>query len=187
LQRVHDILAEIRPRLSSLKRQATRAQNYEQVAVDLRHLLRLWYGFKWEQAKRQLRRARETAAAAETNWQTSRQALLVNQQNSDDLRQQINRLQNQAAQTESQRDEVRSQLEKARREVAILQERQEAISRQLADMETELPLLSQQQQQAETDLLEATGELNVAHTNLQKNQSELRHFTATFESPAAGN
>jgi chromosome segregation protein len=180
LQRVHDILAEIRPRLSSLKRQATRAQNYEQVAADLRHLLRLWYGFKWEQAKRHLRLARETAAAAEANWQTSRQALLVHQQNSDDLRQQINRLQAQTAQTQGQRDEVREQLETNRREVAILQERQEAINRQLADIEQELPLLTRQQQQAEADLLEATGELNVAQHNLQTGQAELRHFTTTF-------
>ena len=59
LQRVHDILNEIQPRLRSLKRQATRAQNYEQISVDLRHLLRQWYGFKWEQAKADMRLVRE--------------------------------------------------------------------------------------------------------------------------------
>jgi chromosome segregation protein len=182
LQRVHDILAEIRPRLTSLKRQATRAQNYEQVAADLRHLLRIWYGFKWDQARRRLRLARETAETAETNWQTSRQELLARQEKAEALRHQISQLQEETSRTQGQRDEVREQVEKSRREVAILQERQEAIGRQLAEIEQELPLLEQQQQQAEADLLEATGELNVAQANLQKGQAELRQFNATFES-----
>ncbi|MFZ1399496.1 MAG: AAA family ATPase [Candidatus Promineifilaceae bacterium] len=67
LQRVHDILAEIRPRLASLKRQATRAQNYEQISVDLQNLLRIWYGYRWEVAKKEIRRARETAVSAENS------------------------------------------------------------------------------------------------------------------------
>jgi chromosome segregation protein len=181
LQRVHDILAEIRPRLTSLRRQAMRAQNYEQVAADLRHLLRIWYGFKWEQAKRRLRLARETADTAEANWQTSRRELLARQEKAEALRHQISQLQEESARTQGQRDEVREQVEKIRREVAILQERQEAISGQLADIEQELPLLEQQQQQAEADLLEATGELNMAQSNLQQGQAELRRFNATFE------
>ena len=181
LQRVHDILAEIRPRLSSLKRQATRAQNYEQVAADLRHLLRIWYGFKWDQARRRLRLARETAESAEATWQSSRHELLARQEKAEALRHQINQLQEEAARTQGQRDEVREQVEKVRRDVAILQERQEALGRQLADIEQELPLLAQQQQQAEADLLEATGELNVAQASLQQGQAELRRFSATFE------
>jgi chromosome segregation protein len=181
LQRVHDILAEIRPRLSSLKRQATRAQNYEQVAADLRHLLRIWYGFKWDQAKRRLRLARKTAESAEANWQTSRRELLARQEKAEALRHQINQLQEEAARTQGQRDEVREQVEKVRRDVAILQERQEALGRQLTDIEQELPLLAQQQQQAEADLLEATGELNVAQVSLQQGQAELRRFNTTFE------
>lgn len=43
LERVEDILAELRPRLRSLERQAERAQQHEQVKVDLRILLRDWY------------------------------------------------------------------------------------------------------------------------------------------------
>ncbi len=182
LQRLHDILAEIRPRLTSLKRQATRAQNYEQVATDLRHLLRIWYGFKWDQARRRLRLARETAETAETNWQNGRSELLARQEQAETLRAHINELQENTARTRGQRDEVREQVEKIRREVAILRERQEAITRQLSDIEQDLPLLQQQQQQAEAELLAATGELNVAQANLQTGQVELRRFNATFES-----
>jgi len=47
LDRVHDILAELRPRLRSLERQAKRAQDYEQVRQDLQAALRQWYGHHW--------------------------------------------------------------------------------------------------------------------------------------------
>ncbi|MCZ7671003.1 MAG: hypothetical protein M5U34_29590 [Chloroflexi bacterium] len=65
--------------MNSLKRQAIRAQNYEQVAQDLRHLLRIWYGFKWEQAKDNIRLARERATITEKAWQETRQEYLVQQ------------------------------------------------------------------------------------------------------------
>ena len=47
LDRVQDILAELRPRLRSLERQARRAQDYEQVRGDLHAALRAWYGYHW--------------------------------------------------------------------------------------------------------------------------------------------
>ncbi|MDX1418235.1 MAG: AAA family ATPase, partial [Candidatus Promineifilaceae bacterium] len=68
LERVQDILAEIKPRLSSLQRQATRARNHEQIKQDLRNLLRIWYGYKWDRARAELRQVREHAHLAEKNW-----------------------------------------------------------------------------------------------------------------------
>ncbi|MBK6328166.1 MAG: chromosome segregation protein SMC [Chloroflexi bacterium] len=181
LERVHDILAEIGPRMNSLKRQAVRARNYEQVAADLHHLLRIWYGYKWEQAKREMRRARETAVATEKIWQDTRLGLLAQQDKIDTVRRRLNQLQEQTAVTRSQRDDIRDQLEKARRQVAILQERQESLQRQLADTEQELPELEQQQQRAQTELAAATAELETAQASLQQNQTELRQFNANFQ------
>ena len=79
LQRVQDILEELRPRLASLRRQATRTRNFEQISADLRELLRVWYGYKWEQTKAELRTARHTADTATTVWSTARDALLAQQ------------------------------------------------------------------------------------------------------------
>ena len=52
LERVRDILAELRPRLRSLERQAQRSRDYEQVKEDLKEALRVWYGFHWGQVQR---------------------------------------------------------------------------------------------------------------------------------------
>ena len=185
LERIHDILAEIGPRMNSLKRQAVRARNYEQVAADLHHLLRIWYGYKWEQNKQEMRRARETAVAAEQVWQATRADLLAQQDKMDALRRRINQLQEQTAVTRSQRDDLRDQLEKARRQVAILQERQQSLQRQLADIDQELPEVMAQQQHAQDELAAATAELEAAQASLQASQAELRQFNASFQQQQA--
>ncbi len=185
LQRVHDILAEIRPRLSSLKRQATRARNYEQLTVDLAHLLRIWYGYKWEETKKEWRAARDTAVSAEKAWQTSRQKLRVQQENSDDLRRRLRQLQNRLGETQNRRDELRDQLEQSRRQVAILQERRQSLQQQLSEIEAELPLIAQQRETAVAALAEATAELETAQQQLSQNQAELARFNQTFQSKQA--
>jgi len=47
LERVLDILAEIKPRLRSLERQAQRARDFHLVKDDLHAVLKLWYGYHW--------------------------------------------------------------------------------------------------------------------------------------------
>jgi chromosome segregation protein len=47
LERVEDILAELKPRLSSLERQASRARLFHQVRDDLMDALRVWHGYHW--------------------------------------------------------------------------------------------------------------------------------------------
>ncbi len=185
LERVHDILAEIKPRLRSLKRQATRAQNYEQIAADLRHLLRIWYGFKWEQAKRQTRRARETAVLVETKWQASRDALQQQQEKIDQQRRLINRRQQEIGELLAARDESRETVAKARREVAILRERQAAARRQLADIGQELPLQRQQQAVAQAELAAAMVELKTAQATLSDSQNQLLQFNSGFQAQQA--
>ncbi len=185
LQRVHDILAEIQPRLVSLKRQATRARNYEQVMADLRHLLRIWYGYRWEQAKRKLRQARQTAVATERTWQESRQQLLVLQSNMADLRQRINRRQQQVTELQSQRDDLRDRLERAQREAAILQERRQSLQRQLAEVAQEMALLEQQRTTAAAELEQATQALHSAQAAWQESQASLHSFQASFQAQQA--
>ena len=181
LERVHDILNEIGPRMNSLKRQATRAQNYEQVSQDLHHLLRIWYGFKWEQIKGNMRLARERAAIAEKSWQETRKEYLIQQGKIDVIRHRINDLQEKTAVTRQQREEIREQLEKARRQVAILGERQQSLQRQLADVEQDLPDIEKQHTAAQADLAAATSDLEAAQASLNENQASLQQFNATFQ------
>lgn len=181
LQRVHDILAEIRPRLNSLRRQATRAQNYEQITADLRNLLQIWYGFRWQQAKEDLKLARETAESTEKTWQETRRQLLVHQQNASDLQRRIAQVQQRLSDLQEERDDVRDGLEASRREVAILQERKQLLTRQLGELKNELPSIEVQHRNAESELNEALAALAESREGLAQQQTQLVQFNAGFK------
>jgi chromosome segregation protein len=181
LERVHDILSEIRPRLRSLERQASRARNYEQVEADLRHLLRIWYGYQWQQAKKELRRRRQTAADAESAWSETRRHLLQKQAAFDDFRRRAARQQEQVREKQKERESGRERLEQARRQVAVLSERRQLNHRQLQEIEQELPELEQQQAAARADLAEAMTSLEATQAKLAGYQDELRQFETTFK------
>ena len=119
LQRVHDILSEIKPRLNSLRRQANRARNYEQVHADLRHLLRLWYGYQWQAARNRLRTLRADRAAAEREWQNARRYQLSQQQLIAEQRRESNQLEARIQAREEEPEKLRGQQEQARRRVAV--------------------------------------------------------------------
>ena len=181
LERVHDILSEIRPRLGGLKRQANRARNYEQVQADLRHLLRIWYGYQWEDRKRKLRAQRLASQEAEGAWKESRQRLAKRQDTMDGLRREIGRLQRQIAEKEQERERLRERREQARRQVAVLGERQTLLKKQVAEIEADLPRLEGEQARARQETDEALSQLESAQERLAQQQETLRRFNQAFE------
>ena len=180
LERIHDILSEINPRLNSLRRQANRARNYEQVLADLRHLLRIWYGFQWEKARRGLRQQRQVAHDAEAVWQESRRRLLDQQTHIDQLRRQVLQLQRQLNEKQAARERIREQGEQIRRRVAVLGERKNLLERQLAEAAPELPRLQQQQAEAQAALTEALAGLETAQASLAEQEQALLTFAAGY-------
>ncbi len=185
LQRVHDILSEIQPRLGSLKRQASRAQNYEQVAKDLRHVLRQWYGYQWEQAKKKLRTSRVMSVNAEHLWQESRASLIRLQGMIDEKRRAIGELEQKRRGKEENRGRIRDELDKVSRQVAVLQERQSLILRQLADIEADWPRVQEQRDAAAITLNDALTDLQTAQTEHELAQSGLKQFNASFQTQQA--
>ena len=65
LERVYDIVGEIEPRLRRLKRQAARAEQHAELAVELNTTLRTWYGYRWGRAIANLEQARQRVAYRE--------------------------------------------------------------------------------------------------------------------------
>ncbi|MCA9981346.1 MAG: AAA family ATPase, partial [Anaerolineales bacterium] len=185
LLRISDILSEIKPRLGSLKRQASRAQTYEQVRTDLQHLLRIWYGYQWERAKKRLRERRQEAHTAEQSWQKERAQLLAKQETIEAARQRLHDLQEQQQAKQTVRDNLRGRLEQARREVAILQERRVALERQLAESSEDLPALESQQKQAAIELEQSVNELTAVQNELTAQQAEFKQFEAGYQQQQA--
>jgi chromosome segregation protein len=182
LQRVYDILEELRPRVASLKRQATRARNYQQVSVDLRELLRVWYGYKWEQVKRELRLTRQKAGTAEAAWEESRRQLLDLQERNEAIQRRMAATRQHISEHQSTHDRLRGEVERKRREQAVLNERRTSLESQIAAAAAEEVLLAQQQEKAQAELAAAMTELAAAQDDFQIQQAQMEQFQAATQS-----
>ncbi len=130
LERVQDILSELQPRLRSLKRQAKRAGEYEQVQRDLNSALRVWYGYHWYHL---LDRVSEVAQEAEEKARGR-----------DELRSKQESGERDLATTRSQIDSYRSQIRTCSQRVSDLYSEREIMGRNLAVTQERLRWLAEQ-------------------------------------------
>ncbi|MBE0696974.1 MAG: chromosome segregation protein SMC [Anaerolineaceae bacterium] len=186
LERVHDILSELEPRLTSLEKQAKRAQEYERIRADLRLLLRDWYGFHWHRLQGEvvlgleafhaqevlLERARARQAEVEVHQADLRGRLL-------DLRKDLNGWHTSSA-------ELHSQWEKVSRSLAVMDERQRALHNQQQNLLNDVNRLEEEQKARQERLIdlneerdrlqidqeEADVQVSQARKNLEKRQAE---------------
>lgn len=138
LLRVYDLVAEIEPRLKRLKRQAERAEEYEQIHQELDDALRIWYSFQWSRGRDELQRIR--AVAGHQQEQLSAQQALVRE-----LSEHIERIR-------AGENELRRQLGEWHRQSSALHARSEAQQRELAVAEERRRLLIQQREQTLSEL-----------------------------------
>ena len=134
LERVEDILAELKPRLRSLERQSRRAAEYDQINADLQVLLRDFYGYHWYRAQSELSEARENAQVQESLLE----AVRLEQ---SDLDQKLS----------SYRDTIqglRARLGSWHREMSVLHNQREEITRDLAVSDERVRSLTTQEQNA---------------------------------------
>lgn len=144
LERVQDILAELQPRLRSLERQARRAQEFDQVRVDLKILLREWYGYHWHLAQSDLTEAREAARHQEVILEKAR----LEQANLDEklgaIRAQSQELSRQIREWNLKLSAAYSRREQASREDAVLDERIRSLETQMRDIDVEIIRLQEE-------------------------------------------
>ncbi len=150
LERVLDILAEIKPRLRSLERQAQRMRDYQQVKDDLKAILKLWYGYHWYRAVAELADLQATAQQTETELAV----MQGRQQNYDQevagLRSRLAHLRSQLNHERQESARLQQETEALARELAVADERLRSLAAQRAALADELPVLEgQRREQAE--------------------------------------
>ncbi|MGH2605114.1 MAG: AAA family ATPase, partial [Anaerolineales bacterium] len=179
LERVQDILAELRPRLRALERQAKRAQDYEVVRLELHAALLQWYGHHWHRSQRLVANARREAGAKVAAR--------------DDLRGRQAQAMEQLARRRAEITRVRAQLhgwiepstalnverEDLRRKLAVDGERLRWLEEQAASIAEELKSL-------ETAWAETNARLERARAEAQPEEEALHEAEARAESRASG-
>ncbi|MEA3350221.1 MAG: chromosome segregation protein SMC [Chloroflexota bacterium] len=186
LERVEDILAELKPRLRSLERQSRRVEQYELVKADLQVLLRDWYGFHWHRAQRDINSARQTAKAQESTLGQAQQKQANLDQKLTSFRAHIQGVRARLSSWHRELSQLHAQREKITRKLAVSDERARSLIKQRQDMSDELTRLEQkielhrerlteadaETQRLEAELQQARGRANSARDALKARQVE---------------
>jgi chromosome segregation protein len=164
LERVLDILAELQPRVESLRRQAKRASEFETVRNELKDVLLQWHGYHWRVAQEEVGTAR---TAAETAEQTL--AALQEAQEKSDGR---------FASVRTMLGALRAQLNSWHRQASELHRARETLSRELAVNEERRRLLERSQAEAAVALTAAEAERAALEERAAEHVRELERMQA---------
>ncbi|KAA3647941.1 MAG: chromosome segregation protein SMC [Chloroflexi bacterium] len=195
LDRVQDILAELKPRLRSLERQSRRAEEFSQIQADLQEILREWYGYHWHRSQRELRAAREVVESQEKQLAATRekQTQLLSELNQtrermSSLRAQLNSWHRQLAQLHGNRETTSRDLavsdERKRslvdRRQVLLQERMR-LEEETTTTRTRVEEVRIETERFKNEMTDAEGELAQARQQLQERLDAQRNAEEALE------
>lgn len=178
LQRVDDLLAELEPRLRSLKRQAGQARQHKDLTEELHGLQVQFYAAQWRAAntlcaataaevartERDLDQARAAQAAIGTELHTLRAALRTR-------REALGALHERSA-------DLHRQAEALQRDLAVGAERMAALTRRGEDLDRRRQELALRREEARTQAAAAAAEASRAEAELAERRATLRRAEA---------
>lgn len=173
LTRIHDILAEIEPRLKRLKKQAERAEEYHGLTTELRDLLRQQYGYRWGIAVQAISTARTALQASRITVNSAGDEVSQVEAQLTELRQRQNTLRATITATLQRRDQLRADSERVRRERAVAAERERGLERERATFAQEENALLAEINTAQTALATHDDEGSTLQAQQQQGQEAL--------------
>ncbi len=180
LERVTDILSELEPRLRSLDRQTRRYLEYKTLQADLQVLLRIWYGYHWNNAQKDLSQSKQVLQEREIHLNKVKNNYEKIEIQFSEIRNQISSKRSVLNELHSQSSSEHLELEKIIRDLAVLEERQRSLNDQeynqnydLVRLEEEIKSKESYLENLETEYQKLTQEVNEAKTNLEEAQIAL--------------
>jgi chromosome segregation protein len=174
LERVQDILAELRPRLRSLERQAKRAVDFEQVKDDLNSVLRTWYGYHWYHLQDQVTEALTSA----DDFRTTRDKLRDQQQKAEsellEIRSRITSLRDHVQTWTQEVSDLHRQRESVDRSLAVAAERTRWLNDQASVLEAEIASTDKRRESLRQRLDDERSDAEDRHKELEEAQSSIR-------------
>ncbi len=181
LDRVDDILSELKPRLKSLQRQAVRAEQYDQVKADLRALLREWYGYYWARVQTDLQKAKKVEGEQRLSLDKARTTQAVYDR---ELSENQVRVQSQRSRLNSWHRELaehHNEKEKISRNRAVAEERIRSLEKRSQDLETEKVRLDEQVEITQERLEQSQIEAAADKTRFQESQLNVERAREELE------
>jgi len=190
IERVLDILAELKPRLRSLERQAQRARDFNVIKADLHEVLKVWYGYHWHRSIEGMEQARVEAETLATDYAAMQTQQEGHNAQVTEVRARVTGARGQLNQWRTQLAQLRSESETITRDLAVADERVRSLTSQHATLLTELsPLEAQLAEEAEAaraathdaerlhiEAAEARRQVEAAQTALAQGETERAHL-----------
>ncbi len=172
MERVEDILAELKPRLNSLERQARRAREYELVRTDLQALLHEWYGFHWHQSQKEFSQASEYEKQQANHLSAARLEQEKAELELNKKRGQIQALREDLNSWHKALSTHHLQREETIRQLAVIEERKRSLQSQEQNDEIAKANLFEEQKFAEEQMQAASNELERLIGELEEAQKQ---------------
>jgi chromosome segregation protein len=174
IDRVLDILTEIKPRLRSLERQAERSKDYQRLQSDLRLLLREWYGYQWHQKQQDLRNIRSAYQDQETRLYTLRKKYLEAEEKVEQTRTQLQSYRKKLEENHNELSANHRKLEQTTRALAIIDERQRSIEQQKSNLEIDIANLQEEITDLESQSTAFKADLEQCQTDFRASADEAK-------------
>jgi len=188
LERVHDILVELKPRLRSLERQARRSQEYDQVKSDLQVVLREWYGYHWHRTQEELASVMDDAHQQDQSLTQARDVQLRLNNKLIDTQGRIQALREKLNNWHRQSSELHSKRESVSMELAVIDERIKSLGNQklvsnteIARVEEELGKEKDRLKTVIEEISQSEVEINDARSHLERAKDVLSQQQESFQ------
>jgi chromosome segregation protein len=181
LERVHDIITEIEPRLKRLQVQADRTQEHRELSAHLEQLLRTWYGYQWGRATRSLDQAKQVAQERSAQHDNRLGSLQTLAAKIDQARQAQTDLRRQLGAWHGQSSALHTQAEEGQRELAVLAERSRQLAAQREEHLTEIVTLDVRLAAQAERVAQAQADLAAAQQAVAQHQQETLVAQSAFD------
>ena len=159
LDRVLDIISEIRPRLRSLEKQAGKVAEYKRIQSDLQLNLREWYGYYWFKAQEELVGAKSNFKEQEKQIELLREKQSTNQDDLLNLGKDLQLKREQLNHFHAELGSLHSDSELHNLNLAVLEERERSFIGLIKNLEVEKISFEEGIRSKQEELLNANEEL----------------------------
>jgi chromosome segregation protein len=181
LERVQDIIAELRPRLRSLERQAKRSKDYHTVREDLMAAMRTWYGYHWYRLQENAQNARARSEQFENERDRLRQEQIDAERELNETRSRIDTHRTRLHRWSQELSDLFRTREQVGKSLAVSTERYRWLSDQGNTLNKEMVALNQAAQTLANRMLEIERDMDRKRTEVQEIEESLAQLEHSDE------
>ena len=152
MERVNDILRELKPRLNYLDKSKEKAKQYKQVDKDLKILLKDWYGYHWHSVQKELKYAVDFHGKQNDQLDIRREEKQKLEAKLNRIQGDLNEKREKLADYHLELSQLHSVKEDTTREIAVLEERERSIKERRQELESAMLVQSDEIKQYRSEL-----------------------------------